>query len=223
MRPSYAAILFDVDGTLVDSRAATERTWRTWAQSYGLDPAHVLRICHGRRTEDTVAALLPPPERTRAMERLDAQEIRDLTDIVPMPGAQRLLGRLRDFPWALVTSCTAPLLRARMSAAHIPLPDVVVTADDVRDGKPDPTGYLLAADALGVRAADCLVIEDAPAGIEAGLRAGATVLAITTTHDASDLRAAHVIAPSLDWVTVAHGPDGVVVGLRQPFEPRRTR
>lgn len=116
------AILFDVDGTLVDSRSAVERTWRLWAEHYGLDAAHVVRICHGRRTEDTVALLLPESEHARAIERLDERELLDLDDMAPMPGAARLLACLEESSWAIVTSCTTALARARLGAAPASFP-----------------------------------------------------------------------------------------------------
>jgi sugar-phosphatase len=186
------AFLVDMDGTLVDSVDATERAWATWAAEYGQDPAAVVAVCHGRRTEDTVAEFLPRGEWAAANARLDELEVGDTRGVSALPGAAELLARLEPGTWALVTSATVPLMQARMKAAGLSLPDVVVTAEDVELGKPDPQGYLLAAASLGVRPEECVVLEDSPAGVTAGKAARAYVVAIGDEH-----------APGLDRADVA--------------------
>ncbi|HEX2313041.1 MAG TPA: HAD family hydrolase [Thermomonospora sp.] len=209
MRFPAAAVLFDVDGTLIDSTPVVERSAHRWAAEYGLDPVEFLADAHGRRTSDRVAEFLPPERVAEATARLDALEAADTEGITALPGVRELLGSLDGRPWALVTSMDRPLLAVRRAAAELPLPDVVVTAEDVRHGKPDPEGYLLAARRLGVEPADCVVVEDAPAGVRAGRAAGARVIAVTTSHPASELAEADVVVPGLTAVAIT--PDGLVV------------
>jgi sugar-phosphatase len=205
-----AALLFDVDGTLVDSAAVVERSWRRWSAEYRADPERVLEVCHGRRSEDTIAEFVGPAERPAAVALLRRLELTDLDGVVACPGAAELLAALdgRDtLPWALVTSCGTDLVAARMTAAGLPLPAVRITAERVRHGKPDPECYRLGAEALGVPAADCAVLEDAPAGVASGRAAGATVVAVTTTFPAGELGDAHAVLESL--AQVRPEPDGL--------------
>ncbi|GAA1814188.1 HAD-IA family hydrolase [Actinomadura chokoriensis] len=206
-----AAVLFDVDGTLVDSTPLVERAAREWAAEYGIDPDAFLSDAHGRRTSDRVADFLPPDRVGDATARLDALESTGTDGITALPGAVALLSAMNGLPHAFVTSMDRPQLKLRTTAAGVPLPPVVVTAEDVQDGKPDPSGYLQAAAHLGVDPATCVVIEDAPAGIAAGRAAGATVLAVTTSHDRSVLTAAHHIITDLASVTTT--PEGVHISL----------
>lgn len=206
-----AAILFDIDGTLVDSTPVVERSWRTWAQEYNLDADEVLRVCHGRRTEDTVADLVGPQQRADATARLQALELADLDGVTALPGAAQLLEGLPRRRWAAVTSGERALMTARLAAAQLPIPDIMVCAEDVAIGKPSPEGYVKAAAALGFDATRCVVIEDAPAGIAAGLAAGAQVLAVTTTHDARQVSDASVVVPDLSSVRVSFTDDDLVL------------
>jgi mannitol-1-/sugar-/sorbitol-6-phosphatase len=173
----FDAVLFDMDGTLVDSDAAVERAWTTWAREYGVDvdPATL----HGRPADATVRSLCPGLDdaavEVAAARQLDLQ-YDDLADVVPTPGALDLLARL-TLPWAVVPSADARLAHARLGAAGITAP-VLVNVEDISRGKPDPEGYLLAAQLLGVPPGRCLVVEDAPAGVAAGRAAGATVAAL---------------------------------------------
>jgi sugar-phosphatase len=218
MEMTAAALLCDLDGTLVDSSAAVERSWRTWAREYGLDADEVIGVSYGRRSEDAVAEIVASAaERSAALARIDELELTDLAGVVPVPGAVELLARLEPGSWAVVTSGSRALMTARIQAAGLPTPSVLVTAADVRAGKPDPEAYLLAARRLGVDAADCLVFEDAPAGVAAGRAAGARVLAVTVTHPAAELAGADVVLPDLSPVTV--WPDGDRLTLR--VDPRR--
>ena len=177
---TFAAVLFDMDGTLIDSRGAVERTWRNWAARHGIDFRTLLTSAQGRRTRDTVQLFCPPSiDLNTETHELERREEIDAEGIVPIKGAARLLSQLPPERWAIVTSAGRRLAIHRLSAAGLPVPDVLVTAESVRHGKPDPEGYSLAAQLLGVDVRRCLVFEDAPAGITAGKAAGATVLAIT--------------------------------------------
>jgi mannitol-1-/sugar-/sorbitol-6-phosphatase len=211
MRFRVDAILFDIDGTLVDSTAAVVRTWTTWATKHGIDADEVLRVCHGRRTEDTLGLFLPAGQHAAAVAELEQLELADLDDVRALPGAQTLLPRLPSDRWAAVTSGSRELMRTRLTAAGLPIPDVLVSAEAVEAGKPDPEGYLKAAAALGRDIRRCLVVEDAPAGIQAGQAAGARVLAVATSHAASELTSADAVIPDLTACDVELTPDCVIV------------
>jgi sugar-phosphatase len=185
LRKTYAAFLFDMDGTLISSVAAAERVWTKWALEKGIDPASFLDTIHGVRAVDTIRQLgIPGLDVEAEAQRIERDEIEDLDGVVPILGAVEFLASLPPDRWAVVTSATLELAEARLGGAGIPLPEVFITAEDVSRGKPDPQGYRLAARRLGFDAAECLVFEDAAAGIEAGERAGADVLVVTATHHA---------------------------------------
>jgi mannitol-1-/sugar-/sorbitol-6-phosphatase len=205
------AVLFDIDGTLVDSTAAVERAWRTWAERYCIGVSEILRVCHGRRTEDTVAMFLPDEQHAAAVAELERLELDDLADIIALPGTKSLLPLLAPDRWAAVTSGSRALMRARLAAAGLPVPGVLVAAEDVAQGKPDPEGYLRAAAGLEKDIRNCLVVEDAPAGVEAGQASGAHVLAVATSHKASKLGLADVVVPDLTACKVEHTADGLLV------------
>ena len=181
----YAAFLFDMDGTLISSTAVAERVYTRWAEANGVDVDHLLSIVHGVRTIDVIPQLGRPDLDPRAAaDWIGAEERKDLDGVVAIAGVREFLASLPPDRWALVTSADRELMEIRMEAAGLPLPEVIITAEDVTAGKPDPQGYKLAAARLGVDAADCLVFEDAPAGILAGEQAGADVMVITATHHA---------------------------------------
>lgn len=215
MRFEVAALLFDIDGTLVDSTAVVERSWRGWASDRGIDADAVLRVCHGRRSADTVALFVLPADQTAAVADLDRRELEDFDGIVALPGSRQLLSRLPADRWAAVTSGSQRLMRARLQAAGLPTPEILVSGEDVANGKPAPDGYLRAAAALGWSIDRCLVIEDAPAGIDAARAAGAQVLAVTTTHDPSRLATADAVIPDLTASTVEITDSGLVLTTRQ--------
>ena len=176
------AVLLDMDGTLVDSDAAVDRAWRTWAVEYGVDLADGPPIAHGMPALGNVLRLRPdltPEQAAAAAGRQLELQYDDVADVTAAPGAAELLGELDrlGLPWAIVTSADPTLARVRLAAARI-RPPLLVTADDVRAGKPDPEGYLLAARKLGADPRRCLVVEDAEAGVRAGRAAGATVAAL---------------------------------------------
>jgi sugar-phosphatase len=206
-------VLFDVDGTLVDSTPVVERTWRAWAARREVDVAEVLRVCHGRRTQDTVALFVPVAEQEAAVAELEQLELADLDDVVALPGTQSLLSRLPSDRWAAVTSGSHQLMRARLAAAGLPVPDVLIAAEDVSVGKPDPDGYVQAAAALRVEVQRCLVVEDAPAGLRAGHAAGAHTLAVATSHDPAHLQLADAVIADLTALTIESAAGGLVMTI----------
>jgi sugar-phosphatase len=166
-------LLFDCDGVLVNSDPSVLTAWTRWAELYGLDPIAVLSTVHGRRATETVAALIAEPHRSTALASINRFELEDAETVTSVPGAGQLLAKLTDHPWAVVTSATRALAGARLSAAGLPRPTVLVTAEDVKTGKPNPSGYQLAAQWLVVASSECVVLEDALAGIAAARAAGA--------------------------------------------------
>jgi len=182
---SCRALLFDMDGVLVDSTAAVARVWSVWANKHGLDPDAVAKIAHGRPSISTIRELLPGADHEAEDREVERLEIEDVEGIVALPGAAELLRELPTSGYAIVTSATRPLAEVRLRAAGLPVPQNLVTARDVQRGKPNPDPYLMGARILGVAPAECVVIEDAPSGVRAGKAAGARVVALRTT--ASDV------------------------------------
>ena len=180
---SFAALLFDMDGTLISSIDAAERVWIHWAARHGLDARTFLPSIHGKRAVDTIRDLkIPGVDPVAEAELLTLMEIEDTDGVREIPGARSFLAALPDSRWAIVTSAPRALAMRRLEAAGVQLPGVLVTAEDVRVGKPDPSGYRLAADKLGVDSRDCVIFEDADAGIRAGVAAGGQVVVVTATH-----------------------------------------
>lgn len=198
-------VLADLDGTLIDSTASVRRAWRDWARRHGVDVVALEATMHGRPSADVIAGLAPQLDPVAESAAIDLAQARDSADVVALPGAAALLGDGGRFAGvAIVTSCTVPLLTARMAAAGLRRPAVVVTPERVGAGKPDPEGYLLAATELGADPAACVVLEDAPAGVEAGRRAGMHVVGVLTTHEASELAGAdELVADVATWLRQA--------------------
>ena len=188
-------MLFDLDGVLVDSTPAVARVWAGWAREHGFEPDEVVKKAHGRPSIATIRELLPNADHAEEDREVERREIADVEGVVPLPGAKELLRALPLERWAIVTSCTRALAHVRIAAAGLPKPKHLVTASDVRHGKPDPAPYLKGAQMLGVPAGDCLVVEDAPAGIRAGKAARARVLALRTTASEAELQQA-----GADWI-----------------------
>ncbi|MFF4648789.1 HAD-IA family hydrolase [Streptomyces sp. NPDC001380] len=209
------ALLFDMDGTLVDSTPAVVRCWLAWAAEYGLTPADFARIAtHGRPAAEIIGDLLPPERLAgggldAALRRIEELEVADTEGTVALPGAVELLESLPAGSWAVVTSATRRLAEVRLKAAGLSAP-VLVTADDVVRGKPDPEPFLLGARMLDADPVSCVVLEDAPAGLAAARAAGMRSIAVTTTHPASDL-AADAVVEGLDRVRAAVVPGGLRV------------
>jgi sugar-phosphatase len=179
----YRAFLFDMDGTLLNSIAAAERVWATWAERHGLDVAAFLKTIHGARAIDTITRqALPGVDAQAEAQWITEAELEDVEGVVAIAGAVEFLNTLPGDQWALVTSAPKALALRRMRAAGINPPAVLVTAEDVASGKPDPACYVLGAQRLGVPVQDCLVFEDASVGIRAGEAAGADVMVVTATH-----------------------------------------
>lgn len=172
------ALLLDMDGTLVHSTTEVETVWRLWCQSHRLDPEPVLAMCHGMCSREVIRALAPQLDLAREVALLDELEIQHAGVAEPIAGARTLLGALSPARWALVTSASQRVARHRLASAGLPLPRLLIGAEDVVRGKPDPEPYLLAARRLGLAPADCLVFEDAPAGIRSALQAGCQVVQI---------------------------------------------
>lgn len=189
------ALLFDMDGVLIDSTPAVGRVWHRWAVEHGLDPETVVRMAHGRPSRATIRELLPNADIDREDREVERKEMDDLDGVVLLPGARQLLNILPPERWAIATSCTRPLAEVRLRAAGLPMPKTLITSSDVKIGKPDPEPYLKAAAKLGFAAADCIVVEDAPAGVRAGKAAGARVIAFLTTMIRRDLDDA-----GADWI-----------------------
>jgi mannitol-1-/sugar-/sorbitol-6-phosphatase len=188
-------LLFDLDGVLVDSTPAVTRVWNAWAIEHGLDPSDIVRRAHGRPSITTIRELLPYDDHEAENREVERREIEDVQGVVSLPGALQLLKVLPTDRWVIATSCTRPLAHVRIRAGGLPLPAHLITANDVQRGKPDPEPYLKAAASLGFPPEDCIVVEDAPAGIRAGKSAGARVLALRTTAPDAELSSA-----GADWI-----------------------
>jgi len=194
---SAKAILFDMDGVLMDSTPSVERVWRTWAAKHQLDPEHVAGQAHGRRSIETIRAVAPEMDAEKENAVVERMEIDDKEGVRALPGAAELLAHLPPERLAIVTSATRPLAVARLGYAGIPVPPHMITADDVVHGKPAPEPFLKGAALLGFHPADCLVFEDSPAGIASARSAGMKVIALQTTYPVEQLQAANAIIGNL--------------------------
>lgn len=180
---AFAAFLFDMDGTLLTSIKAAERVWGQWAASHGLDVAAFLPTIHGKRTEETIRALnLPGVDPVAEAAFITHAEIEDVAGVEAIQGAHDFIASLPRARWAIVTSAPRALAKARIAAAGLPLPDVLVAAEDVERGKPAPDPFLLGARKLGVAPSDCLVFEDTQAGLQAAVAAAMASIVVTVTH-----------------------------------------
>jgi len=200
-----AAILFDLDGVLVDSTGSVTRQWRRWAEEHNLDPQKVLEIAHGVRTIEIVRMLAPQLDAEAEVKRIEKREADDQEGVAVMTGAAELLKAIPEGRWCVVTSGTRYLATARLKLANLPTPNVLFSADDVSKGKPDPEPYLMGAKLLGMKPAECLVVEDAPAGIRAAHGGGMKAIAITSTYPASELREGDAVVQKLPQIKVRSG------------------
>lgn len=185
-----AGVLFDMDGVLVSSIASADRCWKRWARHYGVPNAETFEIPHGMRAIDIVRLTKPDIDALEGLKLIEDMEVEDVADIQVLPGARALLESLPPERWAVVTSAGRRLVLARFAVAGLPVPERLVTAESVERGKPDPEPYRRGAELLGVPAAECVVVEDAPSGVRAGLAAGCRVLGVVGTHTGEELRAA---------------------------------
>ena len=205
-----SAILFDLDGVLVDSLVVVERAWRRWAREHDLPAEDLLAVVHGRTAREVIGMFTPHLDAAEQALRVGGYETEHRGELTVLPGARECLSIARQGRWAVVTSGTRALATTRLEVVGLPAPEILITADDVTAGKPDPEPYRRAAAALGVTAAECTVVEDAPMGVLAAKRAGMTVLAVTTTHPAAALGQADLVLPGMTevsaWLAATPGP-----------------
>ncbi|RJT54150.1 sugar phosphatase [Rahnella variigena] len=211
--------LFDLDGTLVDSLPAVERSWINWALSWGVNPQDVLAFIHGKQAITSLRHFMEgESEETIQKEfiKLEQIEATDTEGVTALPGAHLLLSELnrQNIPWAIVTSGSMPVASARHKAAHLPEPEVFITAEQVKHGKPQPDAYLLGAERLGLAPEDCVVVEDAAAGVMAGLAAGCKVIAVNAPDDTPGIENVDFDLSTLEILLVSSSGEGVKVSLR---------
>ena len=200
-----SAVIFDLDGVLVDSTACIEHHWRLWAAKYELDLEKILAIDHGRRPIETIRLIAPHLNAAEEAAQLEAAEAFDTNGVVKIKGAAQLLHLLPPHLWGIATSATKDTATTRINHTDLPMPKVLVTANDITRGKPDPEAYLLAAKRLGVAPKDCVVVEDAPVGITAALDAGMRVIAVMSTHSATELTSADIVVKCLGDIQISAG------------------
>jgi sugar-phosphatase len=204
------AILFDLDGVLIDSNSCIVRLWQNWADDHALDIEKIMQNAHGIRTIETIKIVAPHLDAVQEAALFEAREAQDTEGVFAIDGAAQILAALPQDTWAIVTSGTDGLVKARLKKTNLPIPAQLVTANDVRQGKPDPEPYLLGARRLGLPAERCVVLEDAPAGVTAGKRAGMRVIGIASTHTREELLAqgADLVLDQLSQLTVRQASQG---------------
>jgi sugar-phosphatase len=212
----FAGILFDMDGVLVSSIGSVNRSWRKWAEHYGLPSPETFQIEHGTRAVDTIRKLKPDLDVAEGLQLIEDLEMDDVADLKVLPGARALLESLPPERWAIVTSATHRLLLGRLKAAELPVPERYISGDMVERGKPDPEPYRRGAELIHSAPADCLVVEDAPSGVGAGIAAGCRVLGVLGTHTEAELRVAGAswIVRSLEDVDAQAGAQGLTLSLK---------
>jgi len=211
-----SALLFDLDGVLIDSTPAVARVWTRWALDHGFDPADTVARAHGRPSLTTIRELLPNADHEAENRIVERWEIEDLDGVVPLPGVLDLLASIPPTRWTIVTSCTRALAEVRIRRAGLPVPKKFITSTDIVHGKPDPEPYLKAASLLGFPASGCVVFEDAPAGIRSGKSAGAKVIAFRTTATEHELREAGadcIVNNCADVRVNSVAADGMILNL----------
>lgn len=206
-------VLFDMDGILISSIGSVERSWTKWAEMRGVDPEFARKMAHGRRAIETAALLRPDLDSQSELKLIEDIEMADGEGLTVLPGVLDLLRALPYNRWTVVTSATERLATQRLAQAGIPIPERLVTADDVEQGKPDPAPYLAGAALLGMPPDDCVVFEDAESGTLAGRAAGCTVIATTFSHEVESLAAAHYLVEDVTGVQVRNlpGEQGMVL------------
>ena len=198
-----------MDGVLISSIGSVIRCWRLWAKKYGVPDAERYNVPHGTRAIDVVKSLRPDIDPEEGLRVIEDMELDDMADLKVLPGVKSLLESLPPERWAIVTSATHRLMLGRLAAAGLPIPQRIISAGMVERGKPDPEPYVRGAQLLGFDPAECIVVEDAPSGVGAGIAAGCRVLAVLGTHSASELEAAAWIVPSLEDLTVSADDRGL--------------
>jgi sugar-phosphatase len=202
-------ILFDMDGVLVSSIGSVIRCWRRWAELYDVPNAEVYEVPHGMRAIEIVKSLRPDIDPQEGLRVIEDMEMEDTADLTVLPGVKVLLESIPPKHWAIVTSATRRLLLGRLAAAGLPIPERIISADDVERGKPDPEPYIRGAHLLGLTPEECVVIEDAPSGVGAGVAAGSRVLGVLGTHTLEDLHAASWVVSSLENLIVTADAGGL--------------
>jgi sugar-phosphatase len=202
-------ILFDMDGVLVSSIGSVVRCWRRWAEIYEIPNAEIYEVPHGVRAIDIVKSLRPDIDPQEGLRVIEDMEMEDTADLVVLPGVKKLLESLPLERWAIVTSATRRLLLGRLAAAGLPVPERIISGDMVERGKPDPEPYRRGAELLGFHPEECIVVEDAPSGVGAGIAAGIRVLGVLGTHTVEELNAANWIVGSLEELSVMAKADGL--------------
>ncbi len=208
-------VLFDMDGILISSLGSVERSWTKWAQMRGVDPVYACSIIHGRRAIDSIIKLRSDLDPLPELKILEDMEIGDNDGLSVLPGVLDLLASLPKNRWTVVTSATERLAHARLAAGGVPVPERLITADQVTEGKPHPAPFLAGAALLGFAPQECVVFEDSASGAEAGRAAGCTVVATTFSHSVEALYAAHYLVPDLTGVTasILPGDEGLALNL----------
>ena len=207
-------ILFDMDGILISSLGSVERSWTKWSGMRGVDPAYVLTMIHGRRAIETVAMLRPDLDSAEELKLIEDIELADGEGITVLPGVKELIASLPKDRWTVVTSATERLARMRLAGAGLTVPDRLVTAETVNEGKPHPAPYLAGAALLGFAPEECVVFEDSASGVAAGCAAGCIVVATTFSHEAEHLECANYLVRDLTGVSVSILPAGEGLALR---------
>ena len=203
-----AAVLFDLDGVLVDSTGSVERQWRAWARERGIDEEKVTAVAHGVRAIEVIRTVAPHLDAAAEVRKLERREAKDRDGVAVMPGAVKLVRAIPEGQWGVVTSGTRHLATARLRLAGIPVPKVMITSDDVVNGKPNPEPYLKGAEGLGVDPRECLVIEDAPAGMQSAHGGGMKVIALASTYPASALGEADAVVEKLGEIRISRDGAG---------------
>ncbi len=212
---SCSAILFDLDGVLVDSTRAVDREWREWAAKKGVDGDAIMAIAHGVRTVEVIRRVAPHLDAEAEANAIENHEASDHRGVTVMPGAIDLVRSIPVGRWGVVTSGSRLLAQSRLTYCGLPVPEALVTSDDVTHGKPHPEPYLRGAELVGFSPAECLVIEDAPAGIQSACAAGTKVIGLTSTYVADALRQADAVIGKFGQVQVTrNGPGTLAVEIR---------
>lgn len=202
-------ILFDMDGVLISSIGSVVRCWKQWAKIYGIPDAENYEVPHGVRAIDTVKSLRPDIDPAEGLRVIEDLEMEDTADLKVLPGVKALLEGLPPERWAIVTSATKRLMLGRLAVAGLPVPSRIISGDMVERGKPDPEPYRRGAELLGVRPEECVVVEDAPSGVGAGVAAGCRVLAVLGTHSREELHEADWVTDSLEGLAVKANANGL--------------
>ena len=207
-----SAVLFDLDGVLIDSTPCVTRVWHAWAVERGLDPDYVVHVAHGRRSIETIQLVAPHLDAEAENVNVEQRELADTEGLTVFPGAAELLHSLPQGRWTIVTSGTRPLATLRLNVAGLPVPERMVTADDVTQGKPDPEPYRKGAELLGFLPVACVVVEDAPSGLKAARAAGCRSFAVPTTYRTEELGEATVLLESLNQLRAkAYNQSGILL------------